>query len=362
MTIPAVTVLIDTYNHERFIEQAIVSVLEQDFQAKEMQVLVVDDGSTDRTPEIIRRFQPRARLLQKKNGGQASAFNFAIPESLGEIVAFLDGDDWWVRNKVEIVVEAFAKNPSAGMVGHGIIEFDSVASRSTVLVPGTLGFFDLTTDPGAQTFRNFMAFLGTSRVSIRKRVLSRILPVPEALVVEADEFLSTMAAAHSGAVLLSEALTYYRLHDENLFQFTVSDPVRMRRKLEVLACLVSSLPAQLTGLGISASAISIIVDPIRTSVSRLKLMLDGGMPWETYFVERAGFQASYQNVTLGYRFYKELSLMLALLLPPRLYYRLRTFYADRDLQRFRSWLGEPKPIAQIHATPLNLGTSTDAKR
>jgi hypothetical protein len=247
------------------------------------------------------------------------------------------------------------------MVGHGIIEFDSVASRSTVLVPGTIGFFDLTTDPGAQTFRNFMAFLGTSRVSIRKRVLSRILPVPDALIVEADEFLVTMAAAHEGAVLLSDALTYYRLHDENLFQFNVSDPVRMRRKLEVLACLVSSLPTPLTELGIPASAISLIVDPIRTSVSRLRLMLDGGMPWETYSVERAGFKTSYQHVTLGYRFYKELSLMLALLLPPRLYYRFRTFYADRDLRRFRSWLGDPKPTAQVHETPLAFDPSTDAK-
>ncbi|MGH9707372.1 MAG: glycosyltransferase, partial [Candidatus Acidiferrales bacterium] len=50
---PAVTVLIDTYNHERFIEQAIVSALEQDFPSADVEILVIDDGSTDRTPEIV---------------------------------------------------------------------------------------------------------------------------------------------------------------------------------------------------------------------------------------------------------------------------------------------------------------------
>jgi glycosyltransferase involved in cell wall biosynthesis len=91
---PLVTVLIDTYNHERFIEEAIVSVLAQDFPASDTEILVVDDGSTDRTPDIVRKFEPRVRLLRKENGGQASAFNAGIPEATGEIVAFLDGDDW----------------------------------------------------------------------------------------------------------------------------------------------------------------------------------------------------------------------------------------------------------------------------
>src|ERR1051325_2162678 len=93
------SVLIDTYNHERFIEQAIVSVLEQDFPASEREILVVDDGSTDGTPEIVKKFEPQVRLLRKKNGGQASAFNAGIPECKGEIVAFLDGDDWWNRDR-----------------------------------------------------------------------------------------------------------------------------------------------------------------------------------------------------------------------------------------------------------------------
>ena len=360
-TLP-ISVLVDTYNHERFIEEAIVSVLEQDFPSTEMEILVVDDGSTDRTAEIVRKFSPRVRYLRKENGGQASAINFGVPKARGEIIAFLDGDDWWAQNKLRLVMAAFEKNPDAGTVGHGIIEFDSAANSSTALVPGLTGSFDLASNEGAQVFRNFMAFLGTSRVSIRKRVLDKVLPVPEALVVEADEFMSAMAVAHNGAVLLPEPLTYYRLHDDNLFQFRVGDPIRIRRKMEVLACLASNLPVQLGRIGITTSAISIVVEPIRASASRMRLMLDGGMPWETYRVERDCFRMSYKSVSLGYRIYKELSLLLALLLPPRLYYKFRTSYAERNLRRFRSWLGEPVPRAQVTEVLLNSGATTGADK
>src|SRR6201997_5197810 len=103
MSKPHLSVLIDTYNHERFIEQAITSVLEQDIPMADVEIVVVDDGSTDQTPEIVRRYEPRVRLLRKPNGGQASAFNAGIPECHGQIIAFLDGDDWWAPGKLRRV-------------------------------------------------------------------------------------------------------------------------------------------------------------------------------------------------------------------------------------------------------------------
>src|ERR1700693_5784808 len=121
MAKPFVSVLIDTYNHERFIEEAIVSVLEQDFPASEMEILVVDDGSTDRTPEIVRKFEPSVRLIRKANGGQASAFNAGIPQAQGEIVAFLDGDDWWAPKKLARVVGTMKADPALGILGHGLL-------------------------------------------------------------------------------------------------------------------------------------------------------------------------------------------------------------------------------------------------
>src|SRR5260370_36606553 len=110
----------DTYNHERFIEEAIVSVLEQDFPASDREIIVVDDGSTDRTPEIVRKFEPQVRLLRKANGGQASAFNAGIPEGKGEIISFLDGDDWWAREKMRKVTAQLPGDADARTDGQRI--------------------------------------------------------------------------------------------------------------------------------------------------------------------------------------------------------------------------------------------------
>ena len=97
---PTVSVLIDTCNHASFIRDAISSVLEQDIGRRELEVVVVDDGSTDETPSIVELFSGDVRLVRKSNGGQASAFNMGFPLTSGRVVALLDGDDWWAPNKL----------------------------------------------------------------------------------------------------------------------------------------------------------------------------------------------------------------------------------------------------------------------
>src|SRR5689334_20261095 len=166
MAKPLVSVLIDTYNHERFIEKAIVSVLEQDFPAAQREILVVDDGSTDSTPEIVRRYEPQVRLLRKTNGGQASAFNAGIPECKGEIVAFLDGDDWWAREKLTRVVEAMSANPTVGIVGHGITEAYTDGREHAELLR-EVSRFRVDSQESARLFRLRKSFLGTSRMTLR---------------------------------------------------------------------------------------------------------------------------------------------------------------------------------------------------
>ena len=242
MSTPLVSVLIDTYNHQRFIEQAIVSVLEQDVSPAEMEVIVVDDGSTDGTPDIVRKFLPRVRYLRKENGGQASAFNAGIPETQGEIVAFLDGDDWWVKDKLRLVLGAFANNPEAGAVGHGYYEVDSGSNPFRSVVPDREYRLDLHDAAAARLTARLGCFLGTSRFTVRKDVLRRILPVPEELAVEADEYMFTLAPAIAPVILLSRPLFHYRLHDDNLFMIQGNDPVKLRRKHQVLGALLRTLP------------------------------------------------------------------------------------------------------------------------
>src|SRR2546429_8134797 len=78
MKAPFFTVLIDTYNHGKFVEDAVSSVLAQDFPPEEREILVVDDGSTDDTEERLRKFGEKIRYLRKKNGGGGSSFYYSF--------------------------------------------------------------------------------------------------------------------------------------------------------------------------------------------------------------------------------------------------------------------------------------------
>ena len=339
--IPHVSVLIDTYNHEHFIERAVASVLEQDMPMDGVEILVVDDGSTDRTPELIRRFEPRVRFLQKPNGGQASAFNFGFAQANGEIIAMLDGDDWWEKEKLRVVLEAFRDNPETGVIGNALYEADSDGRRLYINKPDSsyrLSFRNL--EEGVQ-FRELMSFLGTSRLAIRRSVLERILPVPEDLAIEADEYLATLAIAISGGLVLDQPLTNYRFHAGNLYQYGKFNLEKTRRKAKALLCLAHELPKHLQVLGIPSEIVAIAMGPRNIEAERLRLTVDGGMPWESFCVERKAAHLAYMKFSLGYRLFHTMVLFLTLVMPPRLFYRMRGWYADRELHRVRQMIGKP---------------------
>jgi glycosyltransferase involved in cell wall biosynthesis len=343
----SVTVLIDTYNHERFIETAIRSVLDQDMPMDGVEILVVDDGSTDATPEIVRGFEPRVRFLRKSNGGQASAFNLGFVEARGEVIATLDGDDSWAREKLRKVLEAFAADPDVGMVGHGMYEHYSDGRPDGLILPGREYRLDLASPQNAEVFRHVAAFFGTSRLAIRKKILSRILPIPQELMIEADEYIFTLAPAIAPAMILNEPLCYYGIHAGNLFQFGAFEPVKARRKMNVLDVLLRDLPPALRKFGAGEETIANLFRGTRVEADRIRLSLDGGSPLETFSVERAASKAAYHKVSMRYRFFRAFVLLQTLILPPRLFYRLRRWYSERGLSRFRSWTGEPVPAVQV---------------
>lgn len=120
---PLVSVVIPIYNYSRFITQAIESVLDQTF--RDLEVIVVDDGSTDETAQMVGRFGDRVRYVYQANRGPNAARNTGIREARGSCVAFLDADDYWLPRKLELQVPLIEGSPKVGLVYSGMYLFDS---------------------------------------------------------------------------------------------------------------------------------------------------------------------------------------------------------------------------------------------
>lgn len=120
---PTVTVVIPSFNYGRYIAEAIESVLGQNHQA--LEVIVVDDGSTDDTAVVVRAFGDQVRYIRQENAGVCAARNRGVAESTGDLIAFLDADDTWEPTKLEKQVAKFMEDPEIGLVHCGMREFDS---------------------------------------------------------------------------------------------------------------------------------------------------------------------------------------------------------------------------------------------
>lgn len=113
-----VSVIVTAYNYGRYLPQCLDSVLAQTRLPDE--VIVVDDGSEDETPEVIRRFDGVCYIRQE-HAGKASAFNKGFEAATGEIICHLDADDYWFDRKIERLLSTFDLYPSAGGVVHDAV-------------------------------------------------------------------------------------------------------------------------------------------------------------------------------------------------------------------------------------------------
>jgi glycosyltransferase involved in cell wall biosynthesis len=119
---PTVSVVITTYNQERYISATLESALAQDFEDRE--VIVVDDGSTDDTPARVAAFGERVVYLRQQNQGVAGSRNTGIRQARGELLAFLDGDDLWEPRKLSRQVSAARDHPLSGLIVADGVQFD----------------------------------------------------------------------------------------------------------------------------------------------------------------------------------------------------------------------------------------------
>ncbi|RYZ42981.1 MAG: glycosyltransferase family 2 protein [Myxococcaceae bacterium] len=222
---PSVSVIIPAYNVEAYLGAAIDSVLAQ--TRRDIEILIVDDGSTDRTVEVAERYQdPRLRVFKnERNAGVSQSRNVAIGHAQGEWVAVLDSDDWWAENRLERLL-ALAEAHGADIVGDDIQmvkegELEALATFFQVNAR-RLGVIDKPFEVSA--VKMVRDDYGILKPMFRKSFLDAhgLRYNPAFKTGEDFDFLLRALLASARMVVSNEALYYYRARGGSL----VADPVR----------------------------------------------------------------------------------------------------------------------------------------
>lgn len=225
MSFPLISTVITTYNYGQFVEEAIESVLSQDYPLEKVEIVVVDDGSTDNTPERVRKYGTRIKYIKKMNGGQASALNRGITSASGEIISLMDADDIFLPGKLARVADAFQRNAELGMVYHRLQEWH-VETGERREWPFREVSGDVHKNP-----KEFFWYVPqpTSAISFRRSCLAPLLSIPERIRMLADCYLVALIPFVSPVLAMPEFLTVYRIHGKNSYSNAAPDIPREDR-------------------------------------------------------------------------------------------------------------------------------------
>ena len=210
---PLISVLISSYNCDRYITSAIDSAINQTYS--NIEIIMVDDGSTDNSRQIIESYRDRLTAIFKENGGQASAINAGFATSRGEIICLLDADDLWLPSKVEQVVAAFNNYPSAAVVYHKVQNINStdtpVGKPWPPYKPILGNISQLVNKSGG-----WWPFPPSTALSFSRQFLSKVMNIPEAEYrLCADAYLADLAPFFGEVVGIDRVLSQFRIHDRN---------------------------------------------------------------------------------------------------------------------------------------------------
>jgi glycosyltransferase involved in cell wall biosynthesis len=210
---PLVSVLIKNYNYELYLKQAIDSVLSQTYQ--NIETIVIDDGSTDTSRDIIDSYGDQIIKVYKENGGAASVINAGFSASKGEIICILDSDDFYLPEKIEEVVKVFKSSDEFGWCFHDL----RWVNENAELLP------EISTQRTASEcdIRNRFKsgklpppLPASSALCFRRSLFEKIYPLPVAKPVKSsDHYIKYMAAALSKGYFPGKVLAYHRLHGNN---------------------------------------------------------------------------------------------------------------------------------------------------
>lgn len=204
MTSPLVSVIIPTYNRAHYIAASIQSALDQTYP--HLEVIVIDDGSTDNTAEILTRFDDRVHCIKQVNQGVAAARNTGLAQVQGQYIAFLDSDDLWLPDKLEKQIAALEARPEVGLIHSRMMEIDE---HGNALNTETYTEDDLRGHIYKRLLRGVPII--TSSVVVRQSVIAHIGSFDHMRMGE-DSDLWVRIAKHYEIDALLEPLVLWRIH------------------------------------------------------------------------------------------------------------------------------------------------------
>ena len=206
-----VSIIINNYNYAPYLAAAINSALLQDYQP--LEVIVVDDGSTDESRSILKEFEGKVTIVLQNNGGQAAAFNSGFAKSSGQLVAFLDSDDELVPHAIQTVIgqwnDKFAKLQFP-------LEILDVKGRPTGLHMPRLPVASGDVLSALLKTGRYVSSPTSGNV-FNRRFLEQVLPIPEAdWAKTADGYLNNCAPFYGTIGAIHQPLAYYRVHGQSM--------------------------------------------------------------------------------------------------------------------------------------------------
>lgn len=229
----AASVCILCFNYERFVGRAIDSALAQ--RGADVEVVVVDDGSTDGSRSVIESYGSRLQLVSKANGGQASAMNAGLAASTAQFVVFLDADDELYPDAVAAALDAFGRivpgRPVAKVQWRlDVVDADGVPTGATH--PPSRWALPTGDISAVVAARRSWVWPPTSGGAYRRAALDDIGPIPESEYrIEADRYLSTLIPFCGPIVSLERPYGSYRIHATNSYARRPLEGERLRRKI-----------------------------------------------------------------------------------------------------------------------------------
>lgn len=211
------TVIIPTYNYANYITNAIESILNQSYPNDLIEIIIIDDGSTDNTYDILKPYIEKRKIIYhyQENKGKAYATQKGIDLSSGEIIFNLDADDYFYPSKIEKVINTFIKYPNVTHVGHPADFLNKDKIQTSENIDNNFLNKPIIGNELLLTFlTKRLLFGGGSTFSARAITLKNI-KIPTGIDMYIDEYLIYATAIFGASYLLSEPLSVWRIHGKN---------------------------------------------------------------------------------------------------------------------------------------------------